>query len=118
MSERITVQTAYTNVDLVTQTCAQLGLPAPIHGTTALYDRVPITGLQVKLAGWKFPLVINTDGSSVYDNYKGSWGDEAKLREFRNRYTENMVVAQANTMGWAVEERCETEDSIVLTLTA
>ena len=118
MSERITVKSTYTNHDLVAKTCKQLNLPAPIYGKTALYDNVQIEGLQVKLAGWNYPVVINNDGSSVYDNYKGAWGDEAKLHEFRNQYVENAVCEAATHAGYAVEDRYETEDSITLMLTA
>ena len=71
---------------------------------------------SLKLKGWNYPVAILED-EIKYDTYGGHWGDAAKLTEFQNEYSKQVVVQQAEAMGWSWMEQYNTEkDQIELTI--
>jgi hypothetical protein len=86
MSHIVTISTKVRDPAAVAAACARLGLPAPERGTAALYSG-EATGLLVRLPGWLYPAVVDTDAGVVrYDNYGGSWGEQRHLDRFLQLY--------------------------------
>lgn len=85
------------------------------QGTQRMFDGAKHTGVIVKLPGWDYPLVVESDGTMVYDNYKGNWGSTAELEKFTVHalaaMTEGvvdwpqMVKAENGKVMWEVEVR-------------
>lgn len=58
------------------------------------------TGWGVKLKGWRYPTVFNTDTGEVkFDNYGGKWGDEKRLNEFKQRCSVESAIMRAELEG-------------------
>lgn len=51
------------------------------QGSQRFYDGTTHSGLVVELPGWRYPVVVKDDGSVVYDNFNGFWGDIRELRK-------------------------------------
>ena len=86
MSHIVTIATRVHDPVAVTSTCKRLNLPAPIQGTVELFSG-QATGLIVRLPDWDYPAVIDTlTGTVKYDNFGGTWGDQAHLDKFLQIY--------------------------------
>lgn len=44
------------------------------------------TGASVQLPGWKYPVIIDAEGSLHYDHYNGAWGDPKHLQTLLQDY--------------------------------
>src|SRR5262245_50042282 len=78
MSHIVTITTKVQDPAAIAAACRRLGLPAPVHGTAALFSG-EAAGLLVKLSGWLYPIVVDTaTGQVAYDNFEGSWGSQAQ----------------------------------------
>ena len=83
MSHLVTIATQVRDETAVRAACTRLALPAPVRGTVKLYDGANVTGLQVTLPGWNYPVVCDTATGKVnYDNYKGYWGEQKHLEHY------------------------------------
>jgi len=74
MSHTIKSNEVKLSQDAVRQAAAHLGWRAEM-GKVELFDGTQVSGLAVSLPGWSYPLVVEADGTLVYDNYHGRWGD-------------------------------------------
>jgi Protein of unknown function (DUF1257) len=114
MSHLVTVQTQIRDPVAIASACRRLGLAEPIHGTAQLYSG-QATGLILRLPGWTFPVVIGTDTGTVnYDNYGGSWGDQAQLDSFMQAYAVEKARLEARKKGFTVSEQTLEDGSIRL----
>jgi hypothetical protein len=114
MSHIVTLQTKVHDPVAVAAACQQLGLTQPIHGTAELYSG-EATGLLLRLPGWDYPVVIDTaSGAIKYDNYNGTWGDQARLDAFLQRYAVEKTTLEANKLGHRVTEELLQDGSIKL----
>ena len=60
MSHIVTIATEVRDPDAVAAACRRLGLPEPVQGTASLFEG-QATGLLVRLPGWLYPVVCDTD---------------------------------------------------------
>ena len=99
MSHTATVKVAFTEVDCIGSACAQVGATFdPVVKDVKLYGSQKITGRTVKFPGWQYPCVISPDGQTLsYDNMNGSWGDIARLNEFKQAYAAAVSLKELNT---------------------
>jgi hypothetical protein len=96
--------------------CRRLGLPAPAHGTAALFNG-EATGLLVMLPGWLYPVAADTaTGALRYDNYGGRWGDPAHLGRFLQAYGVEKAKIEARKRGYAATEQALADGSIRLAI--
>ena len=73
MSHIVTIQTEVQDPAAVAAACRRLGLPEPVRGTAKLFE-AEAAGLLVRLPGWLYPVVLDTDAARVrFDNYGGAW---------------------------------------------
>lgn len=50
------------------------------------HDGSVAEGMAVYIPGWRYPIVITSDGTVKGDNYGGSWGDPALLNKLKQAY--------------------------------
>jgi hypothetical protein len=122
MSHTATISIEVKDEIVVQNALTRLGYTAE-QGEVRLYDGTTARGLVVKLPGWNYPIVINTeeewvetldDGTTVKrkgriysDNYNGSWGDQARLDEFMQIYGVEKATFEAQQKGYNVIESIE-----------
>jgi hypothetical protein len=85
--------------------------------TYTLYSQ-KYTGVGIQLEGWHYPVILDLEkGTIYYDNYGGSWGDQARLDELAQAYTVEKMRLEAVQRGYAVQEQEQEDESIQLVLT-
>lgn len=115
MSHTLRMQSEMRDPEILAKACEALGLAAPKQGTFMLFDQRKHEGFAVRLAGWRYPIVVTAEGQIVYDNYKGHWGRIAELEKLQQRYAAETVLA---AMGdeWEVVETMQPNGELVLEL--
>lgn len=118
MSHLVTIKTEIRDPLAIRAACQRLGLPAPIHGTTRLFDGATPTGWQVKLPGWNYPLVCQENGTLACDTFRGHWGDEKHLDAFKQAYAVEKAIAEASRQGYRFSETKLQDGTVRLTINA
>lgn len=114
MSHIVTIQTKVQDSAAITAACRRLGLPAPVHGKARLYSG-EVSGWIVQLPGWTYPAVIDTASGSIhFDNFGGSWGEEAHLQRYLQMYAIEKCRLEAQKRGYQVTEQTLQNGSIKL----
>ena len=117
MSHIVKIQTQVKDVTAAEVACRRLKLESPQHGTAKLFSG-NVTGLIVKLSGWRYPAVFDTEtGQAHFDNYGGRWGEQEQLDRFLQIYAVEAARIQARRQGHSVTEQPLTDGSIKLTIT-
>ena len=116
MSHIVTIKTVVKDAAAVRAACQRLGLPPPVQGTHRLFTS-SATGLAVQLPKWRYPAVCDVSTGQVhYDNFKGHWGEQAKLDQFLQAYAVERAKAEARRRGNQVTEAKLTDGLIKLTI--
>jgi hypothetical protein len=116
VSHIVTITTEVRDPAAVAAACRRLGLPEPVHGTANLFEG-EAAGLLVRLPGWLYPCVCQTETGAVrYDNYAGAWGAAEHLDRFLQAYGVEKAKLEARRKGYAVTEQALTDGSIRLTI--
>jgi hypothetical protein len=114
MSHIVTIQTRVHDTPAVHAACKRLGLPQAAEGTARLYSG-EATGLIVQLPGWQYPVVIDAlTGTLRYDNFGGSWGEQAQLDRFLQMYAVERAKLEARRKGYSVTEQALQDGAIKL----
>ena len=116
MSHIVNITTKLRDAAAIAAACKRLGLPEPTTGTAQLFS-ASATGLLVKLPGWQYPAVIDTNSGEVkFDNYNEMWGKQVELDKLLQMYAVEKARAEARRMGNTVTEQALTDGSIKLTI--
>jgi hypothetical protein len=116
MSHIVTIQTEVRDPAAVAAACRRLGLPEPVPGTARLFSG-EARGLLVRLPGWLYPAVVQTETGRVqFDNYNQAWGKQEQLDRFLQRYAVEKAAIEARRQGHSVVERPLADGSIRLTI--
>ena len=116
MSHTVVLQVQVKDATAVRAACQRLNLPAPVQGTTKLFDS-EVEGLAVQLQGWVYPVVANlASGEIRYDNFQGRWGDQKHLDQFLQTYAVCRATIEARRRGHSVSEQKLANGSIKLTI--
>ena len=117
MSHIVKIQTQGKDVTAAEVACRRLKLESPQRGTAKLFSG-NVTGLIVKLSGWRYPAVFDTEtGQAHFDNYGGRWGEQKQLDHFLQIYAVEAARVQARRQGHSVTEHPLADGSIKLTIT-
>jgi hypothetical protein len=73
-------------------------------------------GLAVYLPNWKYPVVVEEDGTLCYDNYEGTWGEQELLDDLFRDYVQELVLKTALEQGYAVLEQEQQGEELVIRL--
>jgi hypothetical protein len=116
MSHIVTIRTQVRDPASLTAACRRIGLAEPVQGTAELFAG-PASGWIVRLPGWTYPAVVDTEaGSIAYDNYNGAWGSQAELDRLLQAYACEKAKLEARRAGHAVTEQPLPDGSIKLTI--
>jgi hypothetical protein len=116
MSHIVEIKTEVRDPVAVHSACNRLKLTPPVHGTTRLFSQ-EVTGLQVRLRDWLYPLVIQTQtGQLQYDNYNGNWGHPQRLDEFLQAYAVEKTRLEALLRGHTCLEQQLADGRVKLTI--
>ena len=116
MSHVVTIKCEIRDPAAVRAACQRLGLSQPVQGTHRLFTN-SATGLAVQLPKWRYPAVCDCSTGQVhYDNFKGNWGDPAKLDNFLQSYAVEKAKIEARRRGNTCTEQQLADGSIKLTI--
>ena len=116
MSHVVQIATEVRDAIAVGAACQRLKLEAPTQGTAKLFSS-SATGVIVKLPGWRYPAVFDTQsGQARYDNYEGRWGEQVQLDRFLQGYAVEKAKLEARKKGHTVTEQSLADGSIKLTV--
>jgi hypothetical protein len=117
MSHIVQIKTEVKDENAIAAACRRLGIAEPTKGKFKVYA-VEREGLGVKLPGWNYPVVCNTETGAVdYDNYNGSWGKQEELDKFLQAYAVEKAIYEAQKGGYSVYEEALPDGSIKLNIT-
>ena len=112
MSHAVTIRTQVRDPLAVKSACSRLNLQAPVFGLTSLFN-VQKLGWAVKLTGWQYPVVCDTDkGEIEFDNYEGKWGRQQELDQFLQAYAVEKAKIEARKSGYTATEQSLPDGSI------
>lgn len=118
MSHIVQIKTEVRDTVAIMAAARRLKLAEPITGVFNMYSGAKATGTGVELPGWKYPAVFNTETGAVdFDNYNGSWGQQAELDKFLQAYAVERATAEAQKGGYSVYEEQLDDGSIRLNIT-
>ena len=116
VSHIVTIETQVRDPAAAAAACRRLGLPEPQRGRAVLFSGLA-EGLVVRLPGWRYPIVADTDTGVVqYDNFEGAWGDPAELGKFLQIYAVEKARIEARRRGHAVREQVLADGTVKLTV--
>ena len=116
MSHIVTIKTRLTDTAALSAACRRLGLAEPEQGTATLFS-MRATGLLVKLPGWTYPAVVDTQSGEVkYDTYNGHWGKQEELDKLLQGYAVEKTRIEARRVGHTLTEQRLADGSIKLTI--
>ena len=96
--------------------CRRLGLAEPVQETVELYSD-QVTGLAVRLPGWRYPIVLDTAKAEArFDNFGGLWGKQQELDRFLQAYAVERAKIECRKKGHSVIEQAQVNGSIKLTI--
>jgi hypothetical protein len=116
MSHIVEIKTEVRDEAAVSAACQRLKLETPTQGTAKLFSS-SATGVIVKLPGWRYPAVFETQtGQARFDNYGGRWGEQRQLDRFLQGYAVEKTKIEARKKGHTVTEQSQVDGSIKLTV--
>ena len=116
MSHIVEIKTEVRDEAAISAACQRLKLEAPTQGTAKLFSS-SATGVIVKLPGWRYPAVFDTQsGQARFDNYGGRWGEQRQLDRFLQGYAVEKTKIEARKRGHTVTEQSQVDGSIKLTV--
>src|ERR1035437_7920454 len=99
MSHLVTIKTEIRDPVALTAACARLGLQPPVRGTARLFTS-EATGEIVRLPGWTYPVVVDTEKRVInFDNYAVAWGDQKELDKLLQAYAIEKCRIEARKQG-------------------
>ncbi len=114
MSHIVQIQTEVRDSVAVGLACHRLNLENPNFAMHELFS-TKVEGWGVRLPGWTYPVVCQTNTGSVqFDNYGGKWGEQVQLDRFLQSYAVEKAKFEARKHGHTVTEQALSDGSIKL----
>lgn len=114
MSHIVQIQTEVRDPVAVQSACRRLNLQNAEFGAHKVFTK-RAEGWGVKLPGWIYPVVCQTNTGTVqFDNYNGSWGEQVHLDHFLQAYAVEKTKVEARRHGHTVLEQTLNDGSIKL----
>jgi len=115
MSHVATIALEFRDPAALSEAAAVCGLDLRQEMVT-FYDGTRVAGTALRLPGWRYPVVVDTEGRLHYDHYEGQWGDLAHLHRFRQAYAEAATRRFAHAQGFRVTRTVQTDGTVRLAL--
>ena len=116
MSHIVEIKTEVRDAVAARAACERMKLEPPTEGTARLFSG-EVTGLIVKLPGWKYPAVFDTaTGQAKFDTFGGRWGDQTQLEKFLQQYAVEKTKIEARKAGHTCTEQQLADGSVKLSI--
>lgn len=116
MSHIVEIKTEVRDAVAARAACERMKLEPPTEGTARLFSG-EVTGLIVKLPGWKYPAVFDTQtGQAKFDTFGGRWGDQAQLEKFLQQYAVEKTKIESRKAGHTCTEQQLADGSVKLSI--
>lgn len=107
MSHVIDLKTQFHNLDVLQGVCDSRQVQFRKGQVTEKLFEGPVTGVaSFHLKGWKYPAVVQADGSCKADTYNGAWGKQSAMDELAHDY--GCEVARDFLVSQGCRLECET----------
>jgi hypothetical protein len=116
MSHTSNLEVRVKNKSLLLGVCNKLGLKI-CENTKVSFFSTSEQGTSIQLKGWKYPVVIRPDGTLVYDNFNGTWGNMSELHKFVQTYAVEGVKLECIKKGFSVSQHLKENKEIELEIT-
>ncbi len=103
MSHTTNLQVRVCDLEVLEVVCERLGLQTK-EGKHRLYASTE-EGVAIQLPGWKYPVIVKSNGNVAYDNYNGSWGNIQELNKLLAYYGLEKAKKEARKKGLSFYER-------------
>lgn len=113
MSHIVKLKITVKNPQLFAEIARARGLDVEENAHVEFYSG-QARGLAVRLPGWHYPVVVQEDGSVLFDNYGGRWGDIRELNKLMQAYAVETVTREALAAGETVMQEEAEDGSIIL----
>ncbi|MEX0867428.1 MAG: DUF1257 domain-containing protein [Pirellulales bacterium] len=116
MSHIVEIQTEVRDAAAIRAASRRLCYGEPTFGEARLFSGT-VTGWQVRLPAWRYPLVCDTaTGKIHYDHYNGRWGSLCHLDAFLQIYAVEKAKLESRRAGHDCSEQQLADGSIQLTI--
>jgi hypothetical protein len=103
MSHTVKLNVKLKNRESLAKAAAVCGAEILGEGTHRLYAGNH-SGFAFRLKGWQYPVVVDKEGNTFYDNFGGSWGAQSELTRFQEEYTLAAAQLECENQGWYFEK--------------
>ena len=116
MSHIVEIKTEVRDAAAARAACERMKLEPPTEGTARLFSG-EASGLVVKLPGWRYPVVFDTEtGQAKFDTFGGRWGDQAQLERFLQHYAVEKIKIESRKKGHTCTEQQLADGSVKLSV--
>ena len=118
MSHIAKVEVKIKDIDAVRAACQELGLHLEEGQISEkVYDGTIKGNLSIKLPGWRYPMVIDTEkGEAAFDNYGGHWGNMAEFEKFQQQYSRQVTLNEFEGGDYTISEETLKDGTIEITM--
>jgi len=106
MSQTLELELQVKDMSVLELACRKLGITLnKVRKKIRFFSSTEDIVASFQLPGWKYEVGIKEDGTIVYDNYEGSWGDISKLNEVQKEYSTEKIKRECRRKGISFYER-------------
>lgn len=117
MSHTVQIHVEFKDPAVLLAACQKLGWRVDENVTVKLYQTTE-TGTAIYIPGWKYPAVVQADGTIKADTYLGQWGNEKLLSQLKQVYAVEKTRVELRKKGLSVYEQANQDGSVTLTVNA
>lgn len=108
MSHIVNVATQFKNMEALKRAADKRGVRIEIAAQGQTISRTLYTGkvegvAAVDLKGWKYPAMVQADGSCKADNYGGAWGQQAEMDGLAQEYGSELAMMTLKRQGYRLQ---------------
>jgi hypothetical protein len=113
MSHTVQIKTHFKDLDVLQGICDAANVMLKRQNEHVyLYSGTYPAVASFELENWRYPVAIQEDGSIVFDNFNGYWGNIEPLHKIMQRYSVEKTKKEARLAGYSVQE-VELEDGSI-----
>lgn len=122
MSHITTLTLKILDYEALCAACASRGIAAPIEFSNKDLVKIYNTkfengGWRVSLPGWRYPMLIDKNGTVSYDNFNGQWGPQDVLDGLLQAYVVETITRKARTNRFVARTAKTADGAVRVTLT-
>ena len=118
MSHVVSVKTAFKNLEVLKKAAAKQSVPCEVAAKGKTLSRTLYQGAvegvaALQLKGWRYPAMVQDDGTCKADNYNGSWGKQSEMDALSQEYGKELATQTLRKQGYRVQSQKVEQDGTV-----